>query len=227
MNHLGVEHGGVIAALLVGGDRIGRVLRHRIDAKTLGQAGHPVAVAHPDGIAFSGLPDAVEEGAGFADLDVGAAEFSRMPALDPAAELLAERLLAVADGEDRNAAGKDRFGGARAARFRHGGRAAGEDHRPGPQPLERLARLHERVDFAVDARLAHAPGDQLGDLGAEVDDEDEVVMHVLPLAESARGRNAGGSRFFGGCDQRVERFLQPPGGGRIRQNVVGRDALAR
>ena len=50
----------------------------------------------------------------------------------------------------------------------------------GLEPLEGLGRLAERVDLAIDARLAHAPRDELGHLGAEVDDEDEVVMHATP-----------------------------------------------
>jgi hypothetical protein len=33
------------------------------------------------------------------------------------------------------------------------------------------------VDLAVHMRLAHAAGDELGDLGAEVEDEDFLVLH--------------------------------------------------
>jgi len=36
-----------------------------------------------------------------------------------------------------------------------------------------------RVNLAVDVRLPNPPGDQLGVLGAEVDDEDTVVMRRL------------------------------------------------
>ena len=32
----------------------------------------------------------------------------------------------------------------------------------------------EGVDFAVDARFAQAPGDELGDLGTEIDDQQAV-----------------------------------------------------
>ena len=107
MHHLGVEHGRIIAARLVGGDRVGRVLRHRIDAEALGQAGHAVAVAHPHRVAAAGSPDAVEQRRGSKDFDFGAAEFRRVAALDFAAELLGQGLLAVADGEDRNPALED------------------------------------------------------------------------------------------------------------------------
>ena len=45
------------------------------------------------------------------------------------------------------------------------------------------------MDFAIDARLAHAPGDQLRDLRAEVDDEDEVMTYQAHVAEEAGKRN--------------------------------------
>ena len=35
----------------------------------------------------------------------------------------------------------------------------------------------ERPDFAVDAVLAHAAGNELGDLGTEIEDEDFLVLH--------------------------------------------------
>ena len=89
VNHLRVEHGRVVAARLVGGDRVRRILRHRIDAEALGQARHAVAVAHPHRIAAARSPHAVEQGAEFEDLDIRPAEFRRVAALDLAAELLA------------------------------------------------------------------------------------------------------------------------------------------
>ena len=184
-----MEHRRVVAARLVGGDGVGRVLRHRIDAETVGQPGHAVAMAHPHRIAPARPPHAIEQGGGREDLDVSPAEFRRMAALDLAAELLAEGLLAVADGEDRNAALEDLHGRAGTARLRNRRRAAGQDHRLGLQPRERFARLRERVDFAIDAGLAHAPRDQLRHLRAEVDDEDEVVAHAPDVAEEAGERN--------------------------------------
>ena len=45
------------------------------------------------------------------------------------------------------------------------------------------------MDFAIDAGLAHAPGDQLRDLRAEVDDEDEVMVHGAHVAEERGWRN--------------------------------------
>ena len=45
------------------------------------------------------------------------------------------------------------------------------------------------MDLAIDAGLAHAARDQLRHLRTEVDDEDEVMLHASPLAESAAARN--------------------------------------
>ncbi len=114
-------------ARFVGGDGEGGVLRRRLDAEALGQLGHAVAVAHPDGIAAADLPDAVEERGGLADLDVGPAELRRMAALDLAAELHGRGLLAVADRHDGEPRLEHGLRRTRAAGFRDGGRAAGED----------------------------------------------------------------------------------------------------
>ncbi len=48
------------------------------------------------------------------------------------------------------------------------------------------------MDFAIDAGLAHAPRDQLRDLRAEIDDEDEVMAHPVHVAEGAPSRNGAG-----------------------------------
>ena len=177
VNHFGVEHRRVVAARLVGGDRIGRVLRDGVDAKALGQPGHAVAVAHPHRIAPARPPDAFEQGAWRKDLDVRPAELGRMPALDLAAELLAQRLLAVADGEDRHAAVEDRLRRARTALRRDRSRTAGENYRLRREAEKRLRGVRKRMNFAVNAGLAHPSRDQLRDLGAEIDDEDAVMLH--------------------------------------------------
>ena len=118
MDHLGMEHRGVVAARFVGGDCIGRVLRNRMNAETLRQTGHAVAVAHPHRITAARLPDAVEQGAWGEDLDLRAAELRGMAALHLAPELLAQGLLAVADGENGNPALQDLCRRARASRLR-------------------------------------------------------------------------------------------------------------
>jgi len=53
----------------------------------------------------------------------------------------------------------------------HRGGPAGEDHRRRTAPQKLLDRSVVADDLGVDVRLAHAAGDQLGVLRAEVDDE--------------------------------------------------------
>ena len=50
------------------------------------------------------------------------------------------------------------------------------------------------MDLAIDAGLAHPPGDELRHLGAEVDDEDEVMLHASRLAESVAEAQPGSSQ---------------------------------
>ena len=102
MHHFRVEHRRVVALALVDGDGERRVLRGADDGKTFGQFGDPIAMAHPHRIAAADLPDAVEQRAGFADMDIGTAELAGVATLDGAAELQRQRLLAVADGEYGN-----------------------------------------------------------------------------------------------------------------------------
>ena len=61
VHDLGVEHGRVDAARLVGGDGERRVLARRLDGEALGQPRDAVAVAHPHRVALADLPDAVEQ----------------------------------------------------------------------------------------------------------------------------------------------------------------------
>ena len=49
---------------------------------------------------------------------------------------------------------------------------AGEDHALGLKAVKSLLSSVERSDLGIDAGFADAPGDQLGNLAAEVDDED-------------------------------------------------------
>ena len=50
-----------------------------------------------------------------------------------------------------------------------------QDHALGLHLAKGLGRLLERHDLRIDPLLPHAPGDELGHLGAEIDDEDLVV----------------------------------------------------
>ena len=54
--------------------------------------------------------------------------------------------------------------------------AAGEDHAARLHGGEGLLRLAERHDLGIDPLLAHAPRDELRHLGAEIDDQNFVVL---------------------------------------------------
>ena len=56
----------------------------------------------------------------------------------------------------------------------HRGRAARQDDAARREVADRASADRVGVDFAVDAVLAHPPRDQLGDLAAEIEDQDAV-----------------------------------------------------
>ena len=175
MHDLRMEHQPVVAARLVGDQRMRRVRRNADGPEALGQPGDAIAMAHPHRIMRTRRPDALQQRARRRHGDFGAAEFAMMAALHVAAELRRHGHLAVADAEHRHAGIEDRRRRARAARVGHRGRAARQDHRLGLQTREGLRGVLKRRDLAIDAGLAHPPGDQLGDLAAKIDDQQLVA----------------------------------------------------
>jgi hypothetical protein len=93
---------------------------------------------------------------------------------DLAAELFGHELLAVADAEHRHAGLEQGVVRARAVGGGDGSRAAGEDDAARPQPGQRFLGGAERRDLAIHTGFAHAPGDELGHLRPEIDDQDGV-----------------------------------------------------
>ena len=179
VDHLGVELGAVIAPLLVGDDRERRAVADRDDAEAGREGGDLVAVAHPHLVALADAPQPVEQGAILGHGEEGAAELAAALAigaarLDRAAKLVAHDLLAVADAEDRELAVEQSLRGARAAFLGHAGGRAGEDDAARRKPFERRLGIVEGRDLAIDAGFAHAAGDKLGHLAAEIDDQDRV-----------------------------------------------------
>ncbi len=178
MDDLGVELRAVIAALVVGDQREGCTRAGGDDAETVGELRDLVAMAHPHLVRFARLPEAVEQHAFLGDFAIGAAEFAALAGLvtraNLAAELLRHDLLAVADAEDRHTAVEDHVGSARGSFVGDAGRTTREDYPLGLEPVEGLFRLGERGDFRVHAGFAHATRDELGDLAAEIDDEDGI-----------------------------------------------------
>src|SRR5690606_24289594 len=86
-----------------------------------------VAMAHPHRVFAADLPEAVEQRTGFENFDIRAAELRSEPALDHAAELRHQRLLAVADAEDRHARFESGLRRAWAVGSRHARRPPGEN----------------------------------------------------------------------------------------------------
>ena len=188
MHHLGMEHQPVISALLVLDHRERRIRGCTGDGKARRHLGDAVAMAHPDRMFFADAPGGIEQPALGPNLEIGAAEFAVVATLDLAAELRGHGHLAVADAEHGNAGIEDQLRRARRAFLMHRIRAAGEDHRLRLHRPEGGLRLLERHDLGIDPLLAHPPRDQLGDLAAEIDDQNLVMR-----------RGHLGTRLAAGC----------------------------
>ena len=190
VNHLGMELDAVEAALVVGDGGERRALADPHHPETLGQGGHAVTVAHPHQLVGAGIPDAIEDGAGGGDLEDGGAVFPMIAALDPAAELGAHGLLAVADAEHRHAQGKHRFRRARGVLVGDRGRTAGQNHRLGAKGADAFLGDAERVDFTINTTLPHPPGDELGHLRPEIKNENAIGGHGRSSKLKGNGKKA-------------------------------------
>ncbi len=176
--HLGMELDAIDASRLVGDGGEGRARGGGDHLETLRDGRDPVAMAHPHRLAVVDCADAGEQGRVAHDHDLGAPKFAVQPRLHLAAELGADGLLAVADAQDGHAQFEHPLGHARALSLRHAGRAARQDHRPGREVVQDGADPVIGMDLAIDAAFAHAPGDQLGDLAAEIDDQHTFVARL-------------------------------------------------
>ncbi len=142
--------------------------------EALGQARDGVAVAHPDRLLAldPGEQRLVRRG----DADVGRAVLAVVEGDDVAAELVGHQLGAVADPEDGDAPGPDGRIGSRGARVVDRIRAARQDDRPGSAPFQLGVRRVVRQQLRVDIELAHASRDELGELAAEIEDDDGLAV---------------------------------------------------
>ena len=136
-------------------------------------------MAHPDLVLLADRPQAVEQCRGGDDVDEGPAELALVRSDHLPAQLLVERLLAVADAEEGQAAFEEDFRRSRAALLDDRRRSARKDDALGLEPPERFLGSVERRDFRVDAGLADAPGDELRHLAAEVDDENGFAVTIV------------------------------------------------
>ena len=130
-------------------------------------------MAHPDGLL---AVQAGEQRVVGRDADAGRTVFAVIERDDVAAEFVGHQLGAVADAEDRDLARPDGRIGPRRALVVDRMRAAGQDDRARPAAFELGIRGVVREEFAVHVELAHASCDELGELAAEVEDDDGLAI---------------------------------------------------
>ncbi len=169
---LGVPLHAVEATGAVLEGRDGRAGRRREHREPCGGLVDGVAVAHPD---LLRLGRAGEEDTGVGDLDGGAAVLADARLRDRSAERLGHHLEAVADAQHGHACLEQGGVHPGSALGVDAGGAARQDHRRGVPREHLLDAPGVRDDLGVHVRLTDASRDELGVLGAEVDDEDGAV----------------------------------------------------
>ena len=188
VRHLGVELHPIEPPRLVGDDGVGGARRGGDHLEAGRHGGDLVAVAHPHRLFVADVAEAGQQGRLPGDADLGAAELAGVAALHRPAQLRAHGHLAVAYPQHRHAQREDGGRRGRALGLVGAGRAAGEDHRLGGEALQHGRHFVVGVDLAVDPALAHPPGDQLGDLAAEIDDQHALVVGLRHGADVGENR---------------------------------------
>ncbi len=134
-------------------------------------------------MAFGGgeVGDVFQQGGMAVGADFGIAEFPGLAGgfggHHGAAQLLGHGLHAVADAQHGDAQFEHHLGGPGSVALGYGTGAAGEDDALGAVVADELFRHVVGVDFAENLGLPHPAGDELGDLGTEVENEDFLVGH--------------------------------------------------
>ena len=169
-----------VAVLDHGGAGVGRAARQ---AEAGRDAFEPVAVAHPDLLL---VLDLGQQARPVEDAQGGEAVLALLRRDDLAAEEVGHELDAVADAEDGHAELEDALVRVGRALAVDALRPAGEDEGRRLRLADRGERRRVRQDLGVDAELADLPGDELGVLRPEIEDED--FLHGEILAERDRGR---------------------------------------
>ena len=181
--HLRMELRGVQLALgaLHGGDGADVGLRGHEEA--FWRAAHGVAVAHPHGLLGGRVP--VQGGSAVVRArERGRAVLALLGVAHFATQRDGHDLLSVAEAEHRDAQLQDLGVDGGGVLGVDAGGAAGEDDGGGGDGADFVGRDVARHDLGVDVQVAHAAGDQLAVLGAEVEDEDFLAcvggfVHVL------------------------------------------------
>ncbi len=178
MRHLGMKQKAIKPPLVIGDRGKGGRFARRYRAEAGRHHVDLVAVAHPHLGAVALGPQPVEQEAVVENVDKGAAELLMLAQRDPAAQFVAHRLHAVADAQHRDPKAEGDRRRPRCRTFGHRGRAAREDDRPRVEVAHLAVADRIGVDFAIHPALAHAARDQLGNLAAEIDDQDAVGHQV-------------------------------------------------
>ncbi len=189
VSDFGVKLHGVVTARLVGHARDGATRRGRHELEPRGHIGHLVAVAHPHfehAVAFgrTEILDAVEQPGVTAGAHFGITKLAVVAPFHLAAQLRRHGLHAIANAQHGHAQIPHGLRRAQFVVFVSAAVAARENDALGRELAHESIAHIARVNFAVHLRLAHAAGDELRDLGAEVEDENFVVH------ESKRRREA-------------------------------------
>ena len=154
---LGALHGGD-GAHVGGGDH----------GETFGDVLHGVEVAHPHGLIGGRAREQLAAG----DVQRGGAVFAHLGVVHAAAQGDGGHLMAVAKAQDRHAQLVDGRVDARRVLGVDGGRAAGQDDGCRRHLAHLVGGDVARYDFGVHVQIAHAAGDQLPVLRAEVEHGD-------------------------------------------------------
>ena len=136
---------------------------------------HLVAVAHPHRL----FPVEVEEQVlGIEDAEWFAAVFPGRGGGHSAAQEMVHELDAVADAQNRHPQVEEFRVDGGGVRLVDAPGAAGKNDALGREFLDFRQRHHKGVDFAIDLELPHPPGDELGVLGAEIQDQDFLFVGI-------------------------------------------------
>ena len=135
---------------------------------------HLVAVGHPHAGAFAPgkAGHAVPQGAVGNFFQVGRAVFPGFRLGEFSAEFMGEKLHTVADAEHGHAEFENASVEAGGVFFPHAGRTAGKTDGVGMHGGHFGGGDHAGMNFGIDSGFTHTPGDELRDLGTEVENDD-------------------------------------------------------
>ena len=138
-----------------------------------------VAVAHPYGT-FAVEKKPVKERSGLTQsMQIGVSEFTFSGRYNLAAKVTTHQLHTVAYAQHRNTQLKQFLGNRRGSFFIHRFRPAGENNSAWIKSTDSINAHIKCTQFTKDMSLAHPPGNKLGILGTEIQDQDFFTMNII------------------------------------------------